>query len=338
LASKDFKQNEEKKSRGKKSRAKYNNLYAGFVRIKAPIDFSLINKPEKVIEFITKLKVQFDKGKKVFIEMEQVDNIDYSAIIILLSIMIRFKSERILFNGSFPNTTEVKKIFLASGFFKILDRKYITNRERYEFGDPNTIHTHGGKHVDDAISHAIMYKISPIIAGKLGVYKGLHRVLIELMQNSFNHAQPGKEGDKHWWLSVNMDEDKKIAKFSFVDYGVGVFESLNNKPAVSRWYNWRTIMKLIDSETNANILRKILDGELHSTVTGEEFRGKGLPGIKETMDRNLISKLYIITNDVFTNVKENKYVTLNNNFQGTFVYWEIDQSNLIQPWIPLSIK
>jgi hypothetical protein len=322
-----------KKSKGKKKRTVMPDLYSGFVRIKAPLNFSLLHNAEKVIDFVMKLKKQFDKRNKVFILMEHVENIDHSAIIILLSIMIRFKAERILFNGSFPSTPEVNNIFMSSGFFKVLKKEYIVNQDRYKFGEPNTIHSHAWKHVDDQLSFAIMEEISPKIVGHLGVYKGLHRVLIELMQNSFNHAEPDKEGEKHWWLSVNLDEGNKVAKFSFVDYGVGIFESLNNKTETSKWYKWKELMGLFSSESNAEILLQILEGKLHQTVTGQDFRGKGLPGIKEAMDRNLISKLFIITNDVFADVSKNNYVTLNNNFQGTFVYWEIDQTNTIHPWI-----
>lgn len=46
------------------------------------------------------------------------------------------------------------------------------------------------------------------------------------------------------------------------------------------------------------------------------------------MDQNWISNLHVITNDVYANVADNKYLTLRNQFQGTFVYWEVDADNL----------
>jgi hypothetical protein len=178
-----------------------------------------------------------------------------------------------------------------------------------------------------------MKDVSTKILGHPAIYKGLQRSLVELMQNSFNHAAPSKEGEKHWWLSVNVNEKQKNASFSFIDYGVGIFESLNGKTEDSKWFNWRIITDLFNSKNDADILKLILDGELHKTVTGKHYRGKGLPGIKEAMDRNQISNLYIITNSVYANVLENKYELLPHNFEGTFVYFEINDTNTTAPWI-----
>jgi len=72
---------------------------------------------------------------------------------------------------------------------------------------------------------------------------------------------------------------------------------------------------------------------MHLTVTGQHFRGKGLPGIKEVLDRNQISNLHIISNDVFTNVQNDNYHLLNNEFSGTFVSWELNESNQNLKWI-----
>ncbi len=264
--------------------------------------------------------------------MKQVKLIDYSAIIVLLSIIIRFKSHGIPFNGNFPNDSRVNGIFMDSGFFDFLIRDRIKNRDRYDIGKTNVIHTHAWKNVDPTLGPVIMANVSERILGHKVIYKGLQRTLIELMQNSFNHAEPLKEGEKHWWLSVNIDPQRKIASFSFIDYGVGVFESLSSKDEKSQWFNWRKMISIFDPRDNSDILKLILDGKLHKTVTGQDYRGKGLPGIKEAMDRNLISKLYIITNNVFCNVSENIYLTLPNNFQGTFVYWEINDLTVGHPW------
>jgi hypothetical protein len=297
-----------------------------------PSNFSILSNPEKVIKFIRNLKRHFVAKRPVFIDMQRVKLIDYSSIVVLLSIMIRFKSERIDFDGNFPTDHAANDIFMESGFFKILFKGRIENTDRYEIGGSNSIHTHAWKNVDPNIGPVIMKQVSNSILGHNAVYKGLQRTLIELMQNSFNHAEPSKEGEKHWWLSVNIDKKNNKASFSFVDYGVGIFESLNAKDSSSKWFNWQNLVALFKPENNADILKLILDGKLHKTVTGQDFRGKGLPGIKQAMDRNLISKLFIISNDVFANVSENIYLTLSNNFEGTFVYWEINASTISNSW------
>jgi hypothetical protein len=297
-----------------------------------PSNFSILSNPEQVIKFIKNLKRHFVARRPVFVDMKRVKLIDYSSIVVLLSIMIRFKSERIDFDGDFPTDKTANDIFMESGFFKILFQGRVANTDRYDIGGSNSIHTHAWKNVDPTIGPIIMKQVSLNILGHAAVYKGLQRTLIELMQNSFNHAEPTKEGEKHWWLSVNIDKKNNKASFSFVDYGVGIFESLNAKDNTSKWFNWQSLIALLKPENNADILKLILDGKLHKTVTGQDFRGKGLPGIKQAMDRNLISKLFIISNDVFANVSENIYLTLSNNFEGTFVYWEINASTISNVW------
>ncbi len=79
---------------------------------------------------------------------------------------------------------------------------------------------------------------------------------------------------------------------------------------------------------NADLLNLILNGDLHRTVTGEHYRGKGLPGIAEAVKRNQISNLHIITNDVFGNVSKQDYRMLDSKITGTFIYWELNYDNV----------
>ncbi|TWI96828.1 hypothetical protein JN11_03941 [Mucilaginibacter frigoritolerans] len=337
-----FKKNKKKRNKIQNARTKpqkrvvnNKNKHFDYFKSKAPGNFSFLTHPIEVIEFISTLKSHFDKKRKVFILMNKIKSIDYSAIVILLSIMVKFKEKKVEFNGDFPSDDNINNILIASGFFQTLFKISFKTRERYNIGTHNAIHTHAWKDVDAELGANIMDNVSKMILGHKVIYKGLQRSLVELMQNSFNHATPTKEGEKHWWLSVNVNEKQKIASFSFIDYGVGIFESLNSKKEGSKFFNWKILMNLFSSENNADVLRKILNGDLHKTVTGKHYRGKGLPGIKEAMDRNLISNLHIITNNVFANVGLDKYELLPNNFEGTFVYFEINAQTSSTPWTEL---
>ena len=208
-----------------------------FVTVTAPTDFSFIKNPIKVIFFINYLKNLQEKKKKVFIDLENVKRIDNDAIVVLLSIMFRFKSEKIVFNGNFPKDKHAKSSLSNSGFFKYLYRE-VSFLDRYEIISENNIYTHAQKNVDSKLSAAIIEKASETIWDSKRRCQGAQRVLLELMQNTNNHASIGSEGEKHWWLSVNHIINEKKVSFSFVDYGVGVFKSLNNKQEGSKFYNW----------------------------------------------------------------------------------------------------
>ena len=308
----------------------FEDRYEDFRKIKAPENFTLIGNPEEVIEFISKLKVSFDKKQKVFVVLNEVKNIDYDAIVVLLSIMVRFKSQKIDFNGDFPENEEAKQMLTESGFFKNLFRQF-SDVDRYSISQnhENLIHTHAWKNVDSTLSAQVIEQATETIWGEKRRCQGAQRALIELMLNTNNHATVGKEGDKHWWLSVNHRKKENKVTFSFVDYGVGVFKSLENKPEGNKFYKAiDKMLSIFKFKDNADLLRLILNGELHKTVTGEHYRGKGLPGINDAMNRNSFSNLHIITNNVYANVSNGSFKELSSNFNGTFIYWELNQSNI----------
>lgn len=300
-----------------------------YAKITAPSDFSFVNNTNEVSEFIGKVKKLYEKRKKVFVILDEVAKIDYGAIVVLLSIMVKFSSSGIDFNGSFPKSRNAKRLLLQSGFFSNL---YKDNnlKERYKIGghDHEGICTHAQKNVDALLSSQIIAKAAQTIWGETRRCPGVQRALIELMQNTNNHATIGATGEKHWWLSVYHDKKANSVAFSFVDLGVGIFENLNNKTEKSKLYNWKTLVAdRLKFGNNAELLRLILDGSLHRTVTGEDFRGKGLPGIAEVMRRKQITNLHVISNDAHADVSNNIFVKLDTPFDGTFMYWELNKEN-----------
>jgi hypothetical protein len=317
--------NEEKR----KYKRAFEDKFADYNKIKAPENFTLIGNPEPVIDFVTKLQNCFDNKQKVFVVLRNVKKIDYDAIVVLLSTMVRFKSKRIGFNGDFPSDKTANDILTESGFFKNLFKQF-KDEERYNINtnQNNLIHTHAYKNVDSVLSSKVIEQASQTIWGGKRRCQGTQRTFLELMLNTNNHATFGKEGDKHWWLSVNHRKKEKKVCFSFVDYGVGVFKSLENKPEDNKFYGAINKMRSIFGFTNnAELLKLILNGELHKTVTGAYYRGKGLPGIYDAFMRNSFSNLVIITNDVYADIYKGIFKKINSNFRGTFIYWELNESN-----------
>lgn len=302
-------------------------------KINTPKIFSLTKNPVETIDFINVLEDKYLNKKEVFVNMKNIDFMDYSAVTMLLSVVYSFKERNIKFNGNFPNKLEYKKMLIDSGFFDCLKTK-INNDLEYKIGKENQIFTRANKEVNSELGLPVMIETSETVFGEKRTLKGLQRVLLELMHNTNNHADLNKKGEKHWWLSVNHDRENKKVSFIFLDYGIGIFESLKNKPEEGKWEKLRNyISNLLNKEDNSNLLKLLLEGEIHMTVTGKHYRGKGLPGIREAMIRNDISNLSIVSNDVYSNVTNNIYTTLNNEFSGTFVSWEININNNNLQWI-----
>ena len=303
----------------------------GFATINVPKNFSFIKNPEEIIEFINNLESRLRKRQKVYINLFDVEEISYGAIVLLLSIMVRFKAKNIDFNGNFPRFETPKSVLLESGFFNLLS-KPIKEKEAYSLGEYSQkeiggshIYTHAQKVVDPPFANELVEKAVKFVSdNKYSRDMGAYMSLVELMANTYAHASE-KEGEQLWWLSSHYDAQNKKVYFSFIDFGLGIIESIKSKRAkvdLSRLINF------IKGKENSRIIEDLLNGKYHVQVKGTTPRGKGLPGIKEAAENNFIGNLHIISNNVFVNVEKDKYKKLKGIFSGTFVYWEINKEKL----------
>ena len=292
---------------------------------KAPANFCIKENPEEVIKFVNTLTRYLRERTAVFVDLSEIVNISHDAIVVLLSIMYQFKDQNIPFNGNFPDNALCKKTLNDSGFFEHLYSKQNIKYDTSE-KDKNVIRKHGNDTSGD-IAKDLIRICSDNIWGKPCRCQGVYRILVELMQNTHAHANRDIKGAEDWWLSVNYDANTNKECFSFVDYGIGVFSSLENKKPGTIFFGILDKLKKLFGPSDADVFNAILKGELHKTAPGKYYRGKGLPGIKDALGRNQISNLHIITNAVHANVCANKFVSLSNPFEGTFIYWELTSAN-----------
>ena len=315
------------KQQRKKNNIKHNikQQFADYKWIKAPKIFSLTQNSEDSLAFIAQIESCFEKKKKVFVNLENVETIAHGAIVVLLSVLVKFKANKIDFNGNFPQNKKTESKLRKSGFFEYLYNEKFQLQDEYNF--EKDICTHANKKVDAKLSDEIIKKASSFIWGEERRCTGLQRVFIELMQNTNNHASLTKTGEHHWWASIySSKEDNKVC-FAFIDYGVGILKSLENKKDGKFFGVIPKIKELFNPNSNTDLLRLLLNGEVHKTATGNYYRGKGLPGIFDACKNNKISKLVIISNDAIADYANNKYEDLTNKLSGTFVYWELNSYN-----------
>lgn len=298
-------------------------------KICAPVNFSFNKNTNEVIEFISKIEILYKNGKGVYVDLRRVEYIDYGSIVSLLSILIQFRRKRININGNFPVDKGCEKILRESGFiYNLFSNKMDNERYCIENGGHNSITTYGWKKVDTALSAKIIQESSMTIWHDERRCQGVQRCIGELMLNTNNHARPGHKGALNWWLYVNHDAERKIVSFAFVDFGIGIFESLKNKPSDSKFFGWiEKVKNKIFNVDNGKILKMIMSGEFHSTVTGKYYRGKGLPGIAEAFKRNQLSNLLIVSNNAIGDLAKDEYTVIDSSFNGTYIYWELNEKN-----------
>ena len=298
--------------------------YTSYKHVHAPTVLSMTENVEESVRFISTLEKLLSAKKKVFVEMSHVKKIASGAIIVLLSIMIKFKEENIPFNGSKPFNRDARKMLDNSGFF---DHLYEENGDQITLKGQYDIFTHANKTVDSELSEKLISNVSQQIWGAPYRCPGVQRVYLELMQNTNNHASLNRQKVHHWYTTVKYNPQKNKAYFSFIDYGVGIIESINKNEKGKFWSSLKRIFSTLKPKDSGDFLRLLLDGSIHKTATQHYYRGKGLPGIYKAFTENKISNLIVITNDAYADCRNNNYVTLSDKFEGTYVYWELESTN-----------
>ena len=302
--------------------------FKSYKHLDAPSNFSLLDNTEQVVAFIKEIDRCFELRRDIFIEMTKIQNIAYGAIVVLLSKLVQFRSKKIRVNGNFPQNKEAKKMLKESGFIDYLYKANIEEKNEYYIDDK--ICTHANRIADPILSDSVIKNMSKLLWGEERRCIGVQRVFLELMQNTNNHASE-IAGEKMWWSSIvpvkGLDGHTEKICFSFIDYGVGIFSSLANKKKGIFLGVIDKIKKIFGDINDAEMMRLLLRGEIHKTATGKTFRGKGLPGIYNALKKNDISSLRIISNYAYADVENDIYKTLQNDFSGTYVYWELNLNN-----------
>lgn len=307
--------------------------FLNYQHVWAPPCLSLVENETQALDFLAKLKQCLDKKRKVLVHLERVIRMTTDAIVVLLSNMVRFKSMHIDFNGTHPIDRGVRGVLIKSGFFKYLFNQY-KDEENYEFNEKDSkIYTHGSKAVASSLADRLIESASKSLWGEPKRCQGAQKTLVELMHNTFDHASLQK-GEKHWWLSVEHSKKEKCVTFSFIDFGMGIYNSLENKttndPLRKAWNKLKSLNPFAKSQVD--LIKLILEGELHRSQSGDYYRGKGLAKIYELCKGNKISSLCIISNRAYINVEKDDYHTIKNEFQGTFISFKIKVNTVSLPW------
>lgn len=314
------------KNRYERQSLQFFDKFQDYVIIKVPRVFSLILDPNSAISFIAKVENALEKHRKVFINMLDVEILSDGALVILLSSMIKFKSNNIDFNGNLPKNKKVSESLIKSGFFEQLYETHgIKQQDSYSLSRKR-IFTNANKIVDSKLSADIISYMSKLIWKEERRCLGVQRAFLELMQNTNNHAATHENGVHHWWTTINYNKEENKACFSFIDYGIGIANSINYDERSKFHRALDTIKQLFNPQSDADLLKLLLRGEIHSS-TGQYYRGKGLPGIYAAYKDNKISNLIVISNKAIANVSEDKYYSLDKDFSGTFIYWELNENN-----------
>lgn len=146
-------------------------------------------------------------------------------------------------------------------------------------------------------------------------YERFSNFLTEIIGNATEHGI--KDKGINWWLWRDKDLVNKKMRYAFVDMGRGIIGS----------YKEAGLPFLYLFKSNSTILLDAINGKLGSS-TKKENRGRGLPAIREMVEKGFISDFRLTTNNISLHFENGEFVcTKHRDFVGTFIAWSIDRDN-----------
>lgn len=294
----------------------------------APRTFSITENPKKAVAFFTELDDAFGKtpeGKHVIIDLKSVTKMTPEVIVALIA---KIEEERSMnskaSSGNVPKNDIAHDMLASSGFFK-----FVRTEDRVKNRSRGTIEKFSDHKVASTKTAQLIENVGKALGMSAHQEDGHQTTAVECMTNTREHAsghQSNRKGKKKWWFSTYRDPQTRVAKFAFVDLGIGIFVSLERQKP--QW--------LIDfiakpgPEKRAGILEKLLTDQTENNVlpprkrtsTKQSHRGKGLPNIARRNRQKQTRRLKIISNNVVADVENSDYLTLEQDFPGTIICWE----------------
>lgn len=299
--------------------------YKDFKRRNAPEDFSIIGNHEKVISFCNNLREDYHRRRKVFVNLEKVSKVTNESLGLLVSNMMLFQHINLDFDGNFPFDEKCNAIVVKSGFLQTL---YKGNRNSIHSIN-NAIYTHSTLKPDSDLVAALMDSSSKFIWGESYDCDGLYNALIELMLNTYEHADE-IEGRQKWWVTMTKDKENEKVTFSFIDYGRGIISTLRSAQNKRHSGIVAKLLFKIGNVVNSSalLLKEVLEGALVISEKEGSNYGNGLHSIYVDMKDNHLDNVIIITNNVYADLKNDNYQMMNVSFPGTFVSFEINKNTV----------
>ena len=288
------------------------NKYAPVVSMKAPSDYSVVFNTEETIKYYNSVHGLLSQGTRVLFDISEIETLTTDAIAVQIA-KIHDKRYNCLtpIYGNAPKKSALADLFIHSGFYD-----FVRVKGAKPDSSSRMIHEMTANTVEPDIAKEVCLLGVKHTFGNCNILESLYDIIIEVMQNTNNHAGD-KRGKYDWWLHVYNHPDSKKTSYTFLDLGVGVFNSIPVKTFK------RQFMKFFNLTSNVDLVPKLFAGDIKSRTSRPE-RGKGMPQIFECSQNNAFTTFIMISNDVYADLKTKSYKSLSTKFAGTLFYWEID--------------
>lgn len=281
-----------------------------------PNNFSLLENTENTLKCLNQL-IDYVYKRKLGIKVNSsdVDAVDPSALMYLISILKDANHKNVLIRGNYPKNKETKRLFIKYGF-----SKFVTNQKFRKFVqlyDEDTLQIEEGQDISTDTAKSVVDfagRHQCFEDDKDNLSKKLYASLIEMMGNVRQHAYTSALG--HWLVACEFK--KGFLDFVLFDKGVGIPSTVQKKFV-------KDTINQITKKKESYILKSALEGSFR-TQTKELNRGKGLPQILEFLKSDKIEHARLISGFGYCEIDQNGVkinVDLRNKLHGTLFSWKI---------------
>lgn len=291
--------------------------------IEAPKVFSIVDNPEKTLNFFKHMDEKIREGIPILMDLRNVKQITVDALLYILRLHDYFKYSLIPFSikGNMPIDKKCKFLVEHSGILNYCHTK-IENHSSMD----NVLTIKNGMDVDASVT---VKNVIDFVIEKLKIKKTrtigtnetalTFQAIIEMMTNTVGHAYENKKcKTSRWYLIAWHDTHDNIIRLSFLDCGVGIPNNLNRT-------KYEKVCGLISKlgltfVKDSFLVNSAFKGEFR-TRTGKEYRGRGMPSIYKYSQLSNIKKFITISNKAHIDCKKNNLKDFDYAFKGTLYYW-----------------
>lgn len=305
------------KGYGYKPKYTYKSKRPKWKKIIFPDNIRLIEQPNEALQYFNLAYDYFRKNNYIIFDLSNVSHFSPESIALFTACIADKKyTNEMHSTGNLPKSYILKKLFLESGFFDHV-QMYDNRIQNKTKSNNRLLHNSTDNEVETEIAKDVcLFVKNEINAEYIDDLEPLYVILIEAMQNTNNHASTQEKLKYDWWLYRYEDKGSGIIHFTFLDIGIGVFNSLSVR-------NWkRRLLELSLFRNNLDLIDDLLDGKIISRTMRTD-RGKGIPQIYESSKDDLFNDFYILSNNVLIDVKKDSRTLLKEEFHGTMYYWTI---------------
>lgn len=286
--------------------------------IKVPERLDFVNNNTETMNFFNEITLKMNiiyKSSQIFIiNLENVKYIEPQTLVYFIAFIELLKHNLIRFRGNLPISEEVK---IMLGHYGI--QNFVFTKQKLS-KSINTIAVNAGTKVDQKIAANLCDYVEKNFGLSKDKINVLYSTIIELMDNTFNHAYESVEGKvdypQKWYICINNSLD--YIEIIFMDIGLGIPNTIYKK-----------VQEDIFNKRHSDLIESTLKGDTMRTSTRDTFRGYGLKEtFKNFSERKMFEDLEIISgkgvclfNDIDRNIA--RKIELDVGVNGTIIKWKL---------------